>query len=156
MSRFLARSALRPVVILALVGLMALAGTGDGPATRKAGGIATITAAGSDPVKFKINAVLDGLYPGAKLPVSMRLQNLTAVDLTVTSVWVESIRVRGGVVGCPPATYVRASPFSGSVFVPSKRQVVLDGFSISLLPTAPDACQGTSFKLRLKGQATAP
>jgi hypothetical protein len=90
-----------------------------------------------------------GLYPGGSLPLIVTVSNPQPFAIDVTSV---DVTVEDASADCP-ASYVRAQPFTGTKIVRRSADADLT-LSVEMLTTAPDACQGATFPLKLTGTAT--
>ena len=93
------------------------------------------------PETLSLSGNVDGLYPGAALPLPVKVANTAAFDVVVTEINVTVIATGG----CS-ARNVAVSPFSGSVLV-RKRATAMVPLTVTFLPTAPNECQGAAFGL---------
>lgn len=101
--------------------------------------------------RFGISGGVNGLYPGASLPLVLTISNPHEFKVVVTSVTT--------LVGTPNAgcssTNLTVTPFSGSLPVPADGTAQLTVMA-TLSHAAPDACQGAVFPLEYKGTVVKP
>jgi hypothetical protein len=141
----------RPLLLLALLaGVFAAAATADA----LVGG----EHAGSTPAAAKrhlshhglrVSARVEGLlYPGARLPVTVRVANRWRRPLTIrrARVWVERAPA-----GCSPAS-LQFDVFRGYVALPARKVRRLT-LSVAMLPWAQSACQGGVYRLKARARA---
>jgi hypothetical protein len=100
---------------------------------------------------FTIAGDVTGLYPGATRSLTLTVTDRRTFPILVTSI---TTAVGGGRPGCPAAD-LRVGPFTGGVSVAGEgsAQVVV---TVSMLRSAPNACQGAVFPLSYHGTATKP
>jgi hypothetical protein len=115
------------------------------------------------PAAFSLRATARGLFPGAKKPLRVKISNRSRFAIKITSIRVRVKRDRTH-VSCPPKKYVRTTRFPRSIGRRAGRRVSRPirvrprrsrrvKLAITLLYSAPDACQGAAFPLRLRGKA---
>lgn len=102
--------------------------------------------------RFSISGGVNGLYPGASLPLVLTITNPAAFPIVVTSVSTS--------VGSPAATgcastNLTVTQFSGRLSVPARSAATLT-LTATLSHAAPDACQGAVFPLTYSGTAVKP
>ena len=90
---------------------------------------------------FSLSGNVDGLYPGAALPLRVTVTNPDAFDIDVTNIDVTV----SGTNRCS-AHNVVVAPFSGSVRI-AKRATAVVPLTVTFSSTAPNECQGESFGL---------
>lgn len=107
--------------------------------------------AGKGARAFFLHATARRLFPGAKRPLRMKIFNHSRFAIKVTRIRVRVKRDRTH-MSCPPRNYVRKTRITKPIRVRprSSRRVKL---AIKLLYSAPDACQGAAFPLRVRGTA---
>jgi hypothetical protein len=98
---------------------------------------------------LSVSARVEGLlYPGARLPVTVRVANRRRRPFTVrrARVWVERAPA-----GCSPAS-LQFDVFRGYVALPARgvRRLTL---GVSMLPWAQSACQGGVYRLKARARA---
>src|SRR6266566_5386681 len=105
----------------------------------------------STPKRFSITGHVDGLMPGSRLPLVLRIRNPWPRRIRVTSV---GARIAASGRPCPLGN-VKVSGFRGSLAVGprSTRTLVL---TASLRAGAPAACEGATFALTFYGKAVRP
>jgi hypothetical protein len=100
---------------------------------------------------FSLRATARRLFPGAKRPLRVRISNHSRFAIKVTRIRVR-VKPDRTHVSCPPDEYVRKTRFTKSIRVRPRRSRRVR-LAIRLLYSAPDACQGAAFPLRLRGTA---
>ncbi|TMM01548.1 MAG: hypothetical protein E6G02_12505 [Actinobacteria bacterium] len=100
------------------------------------------------PKRFSISGHVDGLLPGRRLPLVLRIRNPWSRRIRVTSV---GARIAASGRPCPPRN-VKIDRFRGSLAVGprSTRTLVVNA---SLGAGAPAACEGATFALTFFGTA---
>jgi hypothetical protein len=100
---------------------------------------------------FSLRATARGLFPGKKRPLRVKISNHSRFAIKVTRIRVR-VKPDRTHASCPPDKYVRKTRLTKSIRVRprSSRRVRL---AIKLLYSAPHACQGAAFPLRLQGTA---
>ena len=98
--------------------------------------------------RFFINGTVTGFYPGATLPLTLKVTNPEPWAIVVTSI---STQVGGASSGCPSG-YLSVGPFSGHLKIPPRSWGSLQVLA-QLNHAAPDACQGVVFPLSYLGKA---
>ena len=100
----------------------------------------------------RLSGYAHGLYPGARKTMTVRIFNRRGFRVRVTAI--RAVQRRGR-RGCPgwnlSVGRFPASRWDPPVYVPARRsrRVFLD---VGLSHRAPDACQQTTFRLRLKAR----
>jgi hypothetical protein len=127
--------------LIAAVAIANAAGDGGSRAPRSDSSIAF----GST---LRMSGDVDGLYPGADLPVPVRIDNVRTRPVRVRSIRVE---VGDAAPDCRSG-YLRVRSGRGRVRVPARstRRVRLRA---RMSPRATDACQGRSFPLTFRARA---
>lgn len=120
--------------------LGALAATAKGPPPGGGGGPSTGA--------FELTGSVDGLYPGANLALPVRVENPARFAVRLLTL---EVRVADAGPGCPAST-ISVGPYPGGVQVPARGEVVVD-LPVTMIPGAPDACQGATFALTYRGTA---
>jgi hypothetical protein len=100
---------------------------------------------------FSLRATARGLFPGAKRPLRVRISNHRRFAIKVTRIRVR-VKPDRTHMSCPPDKYVRKTRFTKPIRVRPRRSRRVR-LAIKLLYSAPDACQGAAFPLRLRGTA---
>ncbi len=100
---------------------------------------------------FQITGRVAGLYPGQSGPLQLTVTNPQRYSITVTSI---ATTVGSASSSCP-GTYLQVTAFSGSVVVAAQHQVAVT-VTATMLSTAPDGCQGTTFPLVYAGTGQVP
>jgi hypothetical protein len=108
-------------------------------------------AAGRTMLPFEIAGEIDDLYPGARVPLNVRVTNPNDRKLRVRSVEVEV--QNSDIAGCGrewvrPGRNVRIS-----ALVPPKSSAFLS-YPVWMLDDAPSACQGATWTLNFRGTGT--
>lgn len=100
---------------------------------------------------FRLSGNTEGLYPGAAVVVWVKVANPKGFPIRVRRVNI-SVGVDPSRPACRPVDYIRTTPYRGSLKIPAKssRRLMIP---LSMLPSAPDACQGASFTMRYTGKA---
>jgi len=175
----------RAAVLLAMAGLAVMARydlaagvqpggrvvySGVQAASSSGGGGGTLSAnsaggTGNGQRTFTISGSLSGVYPGAGYPVGMTgaplyvyltvdNPNNQAIQVTSLTLAVGGASSRCGAANLSPSR----ETVSFSVVVPKNSTVGGHAFPmpISMVPGAPDACQGATFPLTLSGVAVGP
>ncbi len=93
---------------------------------------------------FTLHTEVAGLYPNATVTATVRVDNPQSEAITVQSA---VVTVGDASPSCAALNLV-AEPFSGNVTVPGSGTATLP-IHIHMAATAPDACQGAAFPLRL-------
>lgn len=141
------------VVLAAILQLRIGAGH---PADIDAGGSGTAVVATSPSTavppglaaRFSINGSVNGLYPGASLPLVLKVSNPLAFAIDVTSITTAVGTPNAGCAG----TNLLVTPFAGDLPVPAKGTATAT-VSATLNHSTPDACQGVVFPLTYSGTA---
>jgi hypothetical protein len=107
-------------------------------------------AAGGAGTAFVIAGSVDGLYPGATLPLELRIVDRLRSPITVTSI---TTSVGSASRRCS-ASLVNVSDFSGHLVVQPGRPAVAV-VHVTMQHGTPDACQGTAFPLVYSGRGKA-
>jgi hypothetical protein len=118
----------------------------DTPASRAA---YAVRGAGVRARSFSVAGSVGALFPGKTSPLVLVVTNPYKVAISVTSI----TTTVGGVSGHCGGANVKVTPFSGRLFVPagkSGRAIV----HVTLVHSAPDACQGAHFPFAFHGLAT--
>ena len=150
-SRFLSglRNPIGPALIAVLLAPIALALLHDPPpptVTEPVNGVLLASRRGT----FRITGHVTGLYPGVHKKLRLRLKNLNPTPIRVVSV---RVRVRSTAAACP-SNVVRVGRLKRRARVTVKaRRVRKVSLPVSMLASAPDACQGARFRLRYRGKA---
>ena len=100
---------------------------------------------------FAITGQVDGLYPGADMTLDARVTNPYQFPIRVTSV---GVTVQDAGPACP-AWVIEVRDSHAEVDIPPNATGTVP-LSIRMDPTAPDACQGATWRLRFAGTALAP
>ena len=126
-----------PTVAIGLVLVLAASG-----AVRRTG-----PAAANAPVRppLRVSGSVRGLYPGARLPLRLRVRNVRGFPIRVVSL---KVRVGNASRSCR-RRQVRIGRFRRSLVVPAhkSRRTALP---VTMLRSAPDACKGAVFPLRFR------
>jgi hypothetical protein len=105
---------------------------------------------------FYMRARVQGLFPGARRPLHLRIRNPNRFAIKVTEVRVH-IRRDLRRPRCRPRRYLRATRLREPVRVPANSiRRTRTRLAIRMKASAPDACQRAVFPLRLKGKAVRP
>lgn len=100
------------------------------------------------PDTLSLSGNVDGLYPGAALPLPVKVANNAAFDVEVTTITVTVIAN-----GRCSAANVAVAPFSGSLLI-RKRATATAPLTITFSSQAPNECQDASFGLLYTAVAT--
>ncbi len=97
---------------------------------------------------FHVKGHKQGLYPGRRTTIQVRVKNPNAVPILLRKV---KAKVRSPQPGCS-SRRVRTTPWKGS------RRITPHGYihlrmRVRMLRGAPDACQGVRFELRYRARA---
>ena len=100
----------------------------------------------------RLSGYVQGLYPGARKAMTVRIFNRRGFRVRVTSIGAVERRGRRG---CP-GRHLRVGRFPASrwdraLYVPSRRSRRA-WLNVRLSPRAPDACQRTTFRMRLRAR----
>ena len=150
-SRFLSRlrSLIGPAVIAVLLAPLVMAVLDDAPSTTVAEPVDGVLLA-SRSGTFRITGRVVGLHPGMHKMLLLRLKNLNPTPIRVVSV---RVRVRSTAAACPSnVVHVGRLKRRANVTVKARR-VRKVSLPVSMLISAPDACQGARFRLRYQGKA---
>jgi hypothetical protein len=141
----------RPLLLLALLAVVfAAAATAD--ALVGSGSVSPAPAAAKRHLThrgLRVSARVEGLlYPGARLPVIVRVANRWRRPLTIrrARVWVERAPA-----GCSAAS-LQFDVFRGYVALPARRVRRLT-LRVAMLPWAQPACQGGVYRLKARARA---
>jgi hypothetical protein len=99
--------------------------------------------------KFSATGSVDGLYPGATIPLTLTLINNTGATIEVTSL---TVAVANASSSCVASNLV-VGAFDGPVTVPKKGSAPTV-IPITMRTQAPNACQGATFSLTYSGDAS--
>ena len=111
----------------------------------------THAAAAASRHRLLLRARARGLYPGAVRPLRVLVSNPTDRDVRVVRLVARAIRSSNE--ACPPSFLrVRRLRSHPLVLAHSRRRVRM---RVKLLASAPDACQGVRFSLRLRVRGVA-
>jgi hypothetical protein len=105
--------------------------------------------AGAADTQFTLTSSVTGLYPGADIQVPVQVHNPMPFDVAVHSA---DVRVGDASAACP-ATYLRASSFSGDVVAAAHDDATIP-IRMRMLASSPDACQGATFSLTFTAAGT--
>jgi hypothetical protein len=135
---------------LAVAFLVTAAGAYAGYRLTAGPGAAAAAGASSPTARLDVTGQVEGLYPGARRRLSIRIRNRTGVRIVVRSI---QVYVQGARARCSAGNLV-TQPYHGRLrrFVGPRRTAEL-GFPIAMRAQAPDACQGARFPLRFRVQA---
>jgi hypothetical protein len=100
---------------------------------------------------FSLRATARRLFPGKRRPLRVRISNPNRFAIKVTRIRVR-VKPDRTHLSCPPDQYVRKTRFTKSIRVRPRRSRRVR-LAIKLLYSAPDACQGAAFPMRLRGRA---
>lgn len=100
------------------------------------------------PPTFTITGHARRLSPGVTRTLRLRIGDPAPFAILVREV---TVTVRNANPGCPHR-YARVASYSGSLRVPAHGSSALR-LAITLLPSAPNACQGARFPLDFHGRA---
>lgn len=105
---------------------------------------------GDDPAAqpFLVSGDVDGLAPGVTRTLSLQLSNPNSGEISVQSL---TVTVGDGHGGCAGSN-VHVGPWSGPVFVPGRGTAQVS-LPLTMLDSAPGACQGATFPLTYGGSA---
>jgi hypothetical protein len=105
---------------------------------------------GNDPAatSFLVSGAVDGLAPGVTRTLSLTLSNPSDSAISVQSVTVAVGDGRGGCAG----SNVSVGPLTGPVFVAGRGTAEV-ALPVTMLGSAPGACQGSTFLLTYGGSA---
>lgn len=98
---------------------------------------------------FRISGSVAGLYPGAHLPLALKVTNPQHFAIVVTTI---SVSAGNAKPGCGAAN-LKATSFAGKLHVPAGGSAVVT-VQVTLAHSAPNACQGAVFPLRYTGAAS--
>ena len=112
------------------------------------------TAKEKDKKVFYIAGEAPGLYPGGTSDLPVTISNPNNFPIVVRSIQTH-VGNDTAHPGCSPGAHLDATEFSGAIAVPRDGTVTRSGIlSVTMAPSAPDACQGTTFPLEFSGKAT--
>lgn len=100
---------------------------------------------------FTISGDVSGLYPGASLPLHLTVLNRERFPIVVTSI-TTSVSDAGALCA---GSNLSVTSFNGTLTLPAGGVNAVT-VSATMLPSAPDACQGHVFPLQYRGAATRP
>jgi hypothetical protein len=112
-------------------------------------GAGTSGAPGTRAHSFSIAGTVGGLFPGNTSALKLKVSNPQTVAIEVTSL---TTTVGDAAIGCAAAN-VTVSAFSGHLVVPAGKARKATVF-VTLVHSAPDACQGAQFPFTYHGLAT--
>jgi hypothetical protein len=145
------------IVIAALIAAAACAGTSWAYFASQGTGTGSATAASAQPVTLSPATPATGLYPGSSADVAFTVSNPNGGPVVIPSVALDTsqgsngLGVDGSHTGCALSALTFTST-PGSWTIPAHASafaIDLPG-SISLSPSAADACQGATFTVYLK------
>jgi hypothetical protein len=110
-----------------------------------------VSASGDHSSKIKVSGHVKGLYPGRERRLRVGVRNGYRSVITVKSV---TATVKRASSGCPKGT-ISTTPYEGRGKIRAHRTKPLT-IRVKMRRSAPDACQGTKFKLRFKARARHP
>lgn len=99
--------------------------------------------------QLKIRGHVNGLYPGKRKPLRVRVHNGTDKTVVMRSL---HIKVSAAGHGCAKSN-LKASTLKRPRMVPPSRTRKI-GIPVTMPASAPDACQGAQFPLRYHGRFT--
>lgn len=138
--------------VIGLLGLTAGSVAGGSDVIRLSGvGGAGVQPSAHRPVGFSITGSVDGLYPGATILMSLRVSNGGRHPIVVNEI---STSVSSTAPLCP-ASDVTVGSFSGALHVPGGKSATV-AVPVSMVHSAPDACQGVTFPFSYSGTASRP
>ena len=108
-------------------------------------------AAGPTPRSFLITGSVAGLYPGVTLPLVLTVRNPQHFKITVLLI---KTTVATPSAGCA-ASNLAVGSFWGHLVVPST-SAASTSVHVTMMHSAPDACQGRVFVLHFAGVAVEP
>lgn len=123
----------------------------QGAARAKGSAVAAGKPGSSDAKTFRIDGSASGLFPGAVRPVPLVLTNPNSFPINVTEL---SVTVASSSAGCEAAAHLDGSSWHGSAVVAKKGSLTLaSALTITMKPSAPQACEGLGFTLTFAGKA---
>lgn len=122
---------------------------GTGIAATAAGGDSANAAAGHS--GFGISGRVAGLYPGASLPLTLRIDNPNSFKIDVVSI---TTSIGDASAACLAAN-LTVSQFTGDILVPAHGSAS-EAVVAMLQHSAPNACQGAVFPLTYNATAKKP
>jgi len=143
---------LAPTAILAVLGCIAIGSVLRSPSSDRAttvlGSQLVKAPNGTDAKSFVVSGDVDGLGPGVSRPLQLRLGNPGPGDIFVRAI---TVAVGDSPTGCAGSN-VRVAPLGAPIFVPGRgaAQATLD---VTMLGSAPGACEGATFRLTYGGSA---
>jgi hypothetical protein len=108
-----------------------------------------VTAVAATAGSFPISGDIAGLYPGAQLPLVLTVHNPQHFAIVVTTL---SVSVGDAAPGCTAAN-LTATSFSGQLQVPALGAAAVS-VHVTMVHSAPNACQGVVFPLHYSGLAS--
>jgi hypothetical protein len=100
---------------------------------------------------FAIAGQVTGLYPGVTLPLKLTITNHQAFAITVTSM---TTTVSNASKPCHAAN-VSVTSFAGNLPIAAKKKATMT-LEVTMLESAPNACQSQRFPFHYAGLATGP
>jgi hypothetical protein len=100
---------------------------------------------------FRISGDVDGLFPGASVPLTLSIQNLNNFNIDVQSIAVDVSNASGACT----ASVLTVEPFHGSLIVP-KDGVASTNLNVRLDASAPMDCEDATWPLVYTGTAVKP
>jgi len=97
---------------------------------------------------FSITGKISGLFPGGSADLVLAVSNPHCFDLVVTGL---TVAPRDATTGCPAAN-ITSPGFAGSLVVPA-RGTAAQAVTVTMVHSAPAACQGVTFPLDYAGTA---
>jgi len=147
---------IRCLLALCIFGLLFVSEVATMRATEKASrsdGNMLATAASSQGKPFSITGDVGDLYPGARVPLNVRIANPNNSSLTVRSIAVEVEDSNVG--GCGKEWIRPGRDVRISALVPSRSTAQLS-FPVRMLGNAPVVCEGAAWTLNFTGAGTVP
>jgi hypothetical protein len=131
---------------LAFVGLLAAAALAQASGFPSDPGTRTATAKAT---AFRARGHIEGLYPGVRTSLRVRVRNTQRRPITLTRL---TAKVHSATAGCP-AKSVKIKPFTRRRRIRGRATVTVK-LPMRMKADAPDACQGNRYRLTYSGRAT--
>lgn len=134
------------ICLLALASV-AYADLSRSDSSRQGGG--SISASGDRGSRLKISGHVDGLFPGARTRLRLRVKNRLPVAVVLRSI---RTTVSDGAPGCSGRN-LSVARYRGSLRIAAHRSRRVR-VRVAMSGSAPDSCQAARFPLRYTGRAT--
>jgi hypothetical protein len=100
------------------------------------------------PARFQVSGSVEGLFPGARRFMSVKIQNPYRRPMRLISLSAEVRRARRLCTG----SNVDVRPFRGRIAIPPRRTRVVR-LLVQMQPTVAEECKGARFPLRFRAKA---